>query len=356
MVEKFKRIYDYLKDETSVHVFEKRLLFSLTGDKEFLLSLGREYRETVFSDARWTSFYYNLRTKAEKGIVLYAAGCWGQILLNETKNVNWRYVVDRSPEEKEICGIPTLPLEDYLKKDDGEYIVVSSRAFFEEIRGALINSGIDGNRIIDGAILYDLIEGRQYFDLKELEDVRVKDETFVDVGCYDGLSTVAFFDWCKQNGHSICMEPDGRNIDRIKRIFGSKGINDYELIDKGAWSKSGRLFFDNRGDSMSSFLDSGYGDNVVGETVEVEVAAMDDILFDKAVTFIKMDVEGSEYNALCGARRIIEKNKPKLAICVYHKPEDIWEIPEIILDMNPDYRLYLRHYSCGETETVLYAI
>ena len=74
------------------------------------------------------------------------------------------------------------------------------------------------------------------------------------------------------------------------------------------------------------------------------------------ITFIKMDIEGSEIPALRGAKEIIETQKPKLAICVYHKPEDIWEIPELILDYVPEYRLYLRHYSITYTETVLYAI
>ena len=69
-----------------------------------------------------------------------------------------------------------------------------------------------------------------------------------------------------------------------------------------------------------------------------------------------MDIEGSEGKALLGARKTITENKPKLAICVYHKPEDIIELPQIVLDMNPNYKLYLRHYSYTDTETVLYAI
>jgi hypothetical protein len=68
-----------------------------------------------------------------------------------------------------------------------------------------------------------------------------------------------------------------------------------------------------------------------------------------------MDIEGAELNALKGARRIIEEQTPKLAICVYHKPKDIWEIPQLILDICPRYKFYLRHYSFSPTETVLYA-
>ena len=69
-----------------------------------------------------------------------------------------------------------------------------------------------------------------------------------------------------------------------------------------------------------------------------------------------MDIEGAEYQAILGAKKIIDKYKPKLAICVYHKPEDIWELPWLIHKINQEYKFYLRHYSFGDVETVLYAL
>ena len=70
-----------------------------------------------------------------------------------------------------------------------------------------------------------------------------------------------------------------------------------------------------------------------------------------------MDIEGEELNALKGAKEIICKYKPKLAICVYHKPEDLYEIPKYIMDFGLDYKYYLRHHMReGYTETVFYAI
>ena len=83
---------------------------------------------------------------------------------------------------------------------------------------------------------------------------------------------------------------------------------------------------------------------------------MDEALTGKNVTFIKMDIEGAEYPALQAAEEVIKNDKPKLAIAVYHCPEDILRIPELILQYNPNYRLYLRHYSPFENETILYAI
>lgn len=88
----------------------------------------------------------------------------------------------------------------------------------------------------------------------------------------------------------------------------------------------------------------------------IPVVALDDVCKDEAVTFIKMDIEGSERNALLGSERTIARCKPKLAISIYHKPEDVWELPELILRMNPEYALYVRHYSLTAEDTVLYAI
>ena len=89
--------------------------------------------------------------------------------------------------------------------------------------------------------------------------------------------------------------------------------------------------------------------------MEISTVRMDDVI-KEPVTFIKMDIEGSEYRALLGARNIIESYKPKLAISIYHKSEDIWQLPQLILEMNSEYKLYLRHYSTAAAETVMYAI
>ena len=69
-----------------------------------------------------------------------------------------------------------------------------------------------------------------------------------------------------------------------------------------------------------------------------------------------MDVEGAELSTLKGAKETIKKYKPRLAVCVYHKLEDILEIPQYILSLDPSYRLYMRNYESFGLETVLYAV
>jgi hypothetical protein len=77
---------------------------------------------------------------------------------------------------------------------------------------------------------------------------------------------------------------------------------------------------------------------------------------NEKITFIKMDIEGSEPQALSGAEEIIKKQKPKLAICVYHKPEHLWEIPLYLKKIVPEYKIYIRHHTPLEYETVCYAV
>jgi hypothetical protein len=74
------------------------------------------------------------------------------------------------------------------------------------------------------------------------------------------------------------------------------------------------------------------------------------------LTFIKMDIEGAEYDALLGAAKVIQRDRPILAICVYHTQSDIWRIPLLIHEMLPEHLLYLRAYEGDGFQTVMYAI
>jgi FkbM family methyltransferase len=87
----------------------------------------------------------------------------------------------------------------------------------------------------------------------------------------------------------------------------------------------------------------------------VNTVRADDVA-DAPVTFIKMDIEGGELEALRGCEQTIRRDRPQLAICVYHRPSDYFDIPRLIRSIRPDYRLYLRHHSPYNTETVLYAV
>jgi hypothetical protein len=88
----------------------------------------------------------------------------------------------------------------------------------------------------------------------------------------------------------------------------------------------------------------------------VPVVALDDILHGQPINLIKLDIEGAEPEALRGARRLIEKYRPGLAVCLYHHPHHLWAIPLWIKELNLNYHLYCRTHAQNTFETVLYAI
>ena len=87
---------------------------------------------------------------------------------------------------------------------------------------------------------------------------------------------------------------------------------------------------------------------------QLDCVALDEVIRE-SVSLIKMDIEGREMKALAGAKTLITTYKPKLAICIYHKYEDLWEIPEYIHSLVPEYKFYIRHHGPFYTDTVLYA-
>jgi hypothetical protein len=98
-------------------------------------------------------------------------------------------------------------------------------------------------------------------------------------------------------------------------------------------------------DSSSSITEDG--------DVMINVDRLDN-LSHIAPSFIKIDIEGSEFSAICGAKKVILRNHPRLAISVYHKPGDFWRIPELILGIRDDYDILIRHYTESIYETVMF--
>ena len=146
----------------------------------------------------------------------------------------------------------------------------------------------------------------------------------------------------------------GEEFDRSEfrvDVVKQKEIYNYveaEIFPFGTWSEKKTLHFNTRGDSGSHIAETGE---------EILVMPIDEVINpEEKVTFIKMDVEGSEKKALLGAKQIVSKYKPKLAICIYHKVEDFWEIPLLIKQLNPEYHIYIRNYEDRIDETVCYAI
>jgi hypothetical protein len=126
-----------------------------------------------------------------------------------------------------------------------------------------------------------------------------------------------------------------------------QGCNNIEIIEKGCFSQRDVLYFkDDKGES--SYI-SNEGN------VKIEVDAIDNY-YTCGISYIIMDIEGSELDALKGAKNTIISNKPKLAICCYHRSSDLYTIPQYIKSLNNSYKLYFRHHTSFSYDFVLYAI
>jgi len=90
--------------------------------------------------------------------------------------------------------------------------------------------------------------------------------------------------------------------------------------------------------------------------LEVPVETLDRLLQGEEPTFIKLDVEGDELRALQGAAGVLQRTRPIVAVCVYHRPADLWELPLFLRESLPHHRLYLRAHECDGFELVAYAV
>lgn len=353
-----KIVNEKLMDAESKKVFASRVLYSITGDNRHLYNLGDEFKQSVRESCEWKRFLDELKIRSDRGpLFLYGAGAFGEKMLDMTDEIIWNGVIDKLPKQDSIRGVNIQAIDRFIDERNGnETIVIPSIRYYEEMKSFLLEEGIDEKSIVDGTILYNLTEGKQYFDLYELSHIDDK-EIFLDIGCCDGMSSVQFLKWCNGKGFCYCFEPDEKNIEMVKANLRAKGVpeNNYMLIPKGAWDEEGRLSFVASGNG-ASHVAGVYGAGEFVDTESIDVTTIDNAVGDVPVTFIKMDIEGAELNALRGASGLIRNRKPKLAICVYHKAEDILEIPTFILKLRPDYKLFLRHYSFEQSETVLYAI
>ncbi|MDR1741759.1 MAG: FkbM family methyltransferase [Synergistaceae bacterium] len=88
----------------------------------------------------------------------------------------------------------------------------------------------------------------------------------------------------------------------------------------------------------------------------MQADSIDNLLGDEPVSFIKVDIEGAELKALHGAARTIVSKRPKLAVCAYHRAEDLITIPQYIRTLLPDARFYFRSHMFAANEPVLYAV
>lgn len=214
-------------------------------------------------------------------------------------------------------------------------------------------------------VLYrSILQFRASGDYSLLPDTQLNDQYFpkdvpgwekphriIDCGAYNGdtlldintkygrIDAIAAFEPNIDNYRELCRQCHNPAITLAEEIY---------LFPCGVWSITQQLRFSSgKGEGSNISLD--------GDTV-IQCVSLDEALRNFRPTFIKMDVEGAEYEALTGAKGIISRAHPQLAICLYHKPDDLWKIPLLIKQWDLGYKFYLRLQKYNGFELVLYAI
>ena len=346
MYENIKNIYDSLLDEESRMIFRYRLLYSLTGERRYI-------REWLAQYSKENKGYYDIydvykypEILQNREIITFGTGIWSNVIrrLLFFCESSFDFFCDNNPNKigKELLGKRIISAGELASQHKEAIVFVATKDYQDEILMQLEQLNFNRGQIIhipQSKIMYTdetllLPKGR---------------EVFIDCGCYDGTSSIEFWKWCHGNGMIYAFEPDRKNIESCRKNLNTIGESNYCLIEKGVWSEETVLRFKANSESTSQLCEEG--------DTEVAVINIDSVVKEEdKITFIKMDIEGAELEALKGAVNTIKRDRPRLAISVYHKMEDILDIPAFIKSIVPEYKLYLRSYVPIDTETVLYAI
>jgi FkbM family methyltransferase len=179
-----------------------------------------------------------------------------------------------------------------------------------------------------------------------------QDDFILDVGAFNGNSTLYFAKRAGENGRVFALEPDPTTVETLKYNIDNfkESIAPIEILNFAASDRESELRFSKSG--AASRVDPR------GDTV-VKARTIDDIVNDlkiERLDLIKLDVEGYEKQALFGAENTIKRFRPKLMVCLYHLAMDIVEIPTIIQDISPWYKMYVRHHAEHDGELVMYCV
>ncbi len=253
----------------------------------------------------------------------------------------WKYSESLLPHY--MHDLPHLVFEHSERVRDGLRLMAddeSRREYLAQMRFRLLG---------DFAALSPPVAGDMYFrdELFELQD----DEVFVDCGAFDGDSLDLFI---RKRAHSfrqaIAFEPDPANFDKLKQRVECLpgGTRQRIALHQAASGEKDAQVLMDIGNGVSSKVGAG--------ACAVDCVALDSALQGVPVSFIKMDIEGSELATIAGARHIIQQNAPILAISAYHQQCDLWNIPLAIQELNPNYSFHLRPHVLDGWDLVCYAV
>lgn len=252
---------------------------------------------------------------------------------------NMIVLISFGTQRKEVIdNILSLDAEVYAPEvpvvGDEVFTIEFARKHKKEIEKAYSLLADDGSKKVFEEIIYYKLDGKishlvscqseDALDLFKFSD----NEDYLDLGAYNGDTVLKFLEKTKKYNSITALEPDIKNFRKLQKNIES--LENVTLINKAVSDKSGKICFSTAG---------GRNSRVGGES-EILATSIDDL--NKDFTFIKFDVEGQELSAIKGAVNTIKKH-PKMLISAYHRSEDIFTIPLAVNEINPQYKIYLRH-------------
>ncbi len=192
-----------------------------------------------------------------------------------------------------------------------------------------------------------------YRDLLHAEEF----EKIADLGAYNGDTLREITPFAPNLKGAIAFEPDRRNHKKLSEY--AETVESFKItpLKLAAWSEKAILQFDGSGNRNSTLVSGGIAVNKPAKIVEVEADSLDNVLGGERVDYIKYDVEGSEKEAILGSIKTIEAYRPALMVSLYHRSEDVFELPLMIHEKFPDYKFYVRRREyIPAWDTVLIAV
>jgi FkbM family methyltransferase len=374
-----------------------------------LQRIGSESFEAVRARERRT--FSNFAGPNKERLILFGAGALGRLVLQGLEKAGMRPIAFADNNERlwhtEIGGIPVLPpstaSDSYresscfvvtvyngsparrqLKVLGCKHVAPFAALFWEYADIFTPNFGIDlphkllaytdeiracreiladeGSRrelagqlewrywLDDDALPPPLHPAETYFPMELM--VPSENEVFVDCGSFQGDIIPSFTShWNGTFQHIFALEPDPQSREALETTTKNMGLTDrVTVMPYAVGEKSGLVSFASTGTVTSQIVE---GEE---ESLSVECRRLDEVSWPLTPTYIKMDIEGAEPRALIGATGLLRRHHPILAVCTYHRTEHLWQIPNLIRSIAPEYKLFLRRYAEECWEGVCYAI
>lgn len=238
-----------------------------------------------------------------------------------------------------------LYLPDVPVRGDGLFDAAFARAHREElekVRALLADE--ESRHIYDNIIKYKITADISYLfsaesDTSESMDIlgAARFEVAADLGAYNGDTARELIEFAPDIRKIIALEPDRRSFRKLSEYAKNESRCEILPVNAVAWCEDTSLSFEDAGNRNS-------GVNAdAKKTITVNAVKLDTLTAnEERLDYIKYDVEGSEKEALLGSTEAIKRFSPAILLSLYHRNEDIFSLPLLLLSIDKDYRLYLR--------------